>query len=71
MKQRIYINTSVVGVYFDEEFKEDTHALFKRLENGEVMFIVSDLINFELTYAPLQVKELLNKYSPEKFEIVT
>ena len=23
MKQRIYIDTSVIGGYFDEEFKED------------------------------------------------
>jgi hypothetical protein len=33
MKQRIYIDTSVVGGYFDEEFKEATKALFKRLED--------------------------------------
>ena len=33
MKQRIYIDTSVIGGYFDEEFKEDTVELFERLEN--------------------------------------
>ena len=32
MKQRIYIDTSVVGGYFDEEFKDDTLPLFERLE---------------------------------------
>ena len=36
MKQRIYIDTSVVGGYFDEEFKEATTALFKRPENDEI-----------------------------------
>ncbi|CAN5223164.1 hypothetical protein BH11BAC6_BH11BAC6_04380 [soil metagenome] len=36
MKQRIYIDTSVVGGYFDEEFKEATIQLFLRLENGEL-----------------------------------
>jgi hypothetical protein len=30
MKQRIYIDTSVVGGFFDEEFKEDTIPLFQR-----------------------------------------
>ncbi len=35
MKQRIYIDTSVVGGYFDEEFKEDTIKLFERFENNE------------------------------------
>ena len=37
MKLRIYIDTSVVGGYFDEEFKEATIALFNRLENREVI----------------------------------
>ena len=32
MKQRIYIDTSVVGGYFDEEFNEATRMLFERLE---------------------------------------
>ena len=31
MRPRIYIDTSVVGGYFDEEFSEATQRLFKRL----------------------------------------
>lgn len=31
MKQKIYIDTSVVGGYFDEEFHEATYKLFERL----------------------------------------
>ena len=52
MKQRIYIDTSVVGGYFDEEFKEATQKLFERFENGEVKFVVSDLLDLELINAP-------------------
>ncbi len=70
MKQRIYIDTSVVGGYFDEEFKEATIALFQRLENGEIIFVVSDLLELELINAPQLVRELLYKYSAEKFERV-
>ena len=44
MRQRIYIDTSIVGGYFDEEFREATGALFERLENDEVIFVVSDLL---------------------------
>ena len=40
MRQRIYIDTSVVGGYFDEEFKEATNGLFLRLENREIIFVV-------------------------------
>lgn len=68
MKQRIYIDTSVVGGYFDEEFKEVTIALFQRLESGEIIFVVSDLLELELINAPQKVRELLYNYSADKFE---
>ena len=70
MRQRIYIDTSVVGVYFDEEFKEATIKLFERLENNEIKFIVSDLLDLELLNAPPRVKEHLLQYSADKFERV-
>ncbi|MCU0350833.1 MAG: PIN domain-containing protein [Flavobacterium sp.] len=70
MIQRIYIDTSVVGGYFDEEFKEATNLLFQRLENKEVRFVVSDLLDLELLNAPTNVKELLFRYSTDFFERV-
>ncbi len=70
MKQRVYIDTSVVGGYFDEEFKEATIKLFERLENNEIIFVVSDLLDLELINAPQQVREHLLKYSADKFQRV-
>lgn len=70
MKQRIYIDTSVVGGYFDEEFKEATHLLFERLERNEIIFIISDLLDLELLNAPANVRELLHSYSVDKFSRV-
>ena len=70
MKQRIYIDTSVVGGYFDEEFKDATIALFQRLEHGEIIFVVSDLLDLELINAPQKVRELLYNYAADKFERV-
>lgn len=70
MKQRIYIDTSVVGGYYDEEFQEATKKLFERLENNEIIFVVSDLLDLELINAPQQVMELLEKYSADKFQRV-
>jgi predicted nucleic acid-binding protein len=70
MKQRIYIDTSVVGGYFDEEFKEATIKLFERLDNDEIIFVVSDLLDLELLNSPPYVKEFLLKYSADKFERV-
>jgi predicted nucleic acid-binding protein len=70
MKQRIYIDTSVIGGYFDEEFKDATRELFKRFENNEITFVVSDLLDLELIGAPKNVRELLYKFSADKFERV-
>jgi hypothetical protein len=70
MKQKVYIDTSIVGGYFDEEFKEATFMLFERLERGEIIFVVSDLLDLELIKAPLHVKEHLLKYSADKFQRV-
>lgn len=70
MKLRIYIDTSIVGGYFDDEFKEATQLLFQRFENNEIIFVVSDLLELELIYAPVNVKKLLENYSKDKFEKV-
>jgi hypothetical protein len=67
MKQRIYIDTSVVGGYFDEEFEEATRLLFDRLDKNEIIFIISDLLDLELLNAPTNVRELLHNYSADKF----
>lgn len=58
MKQRIYIDTSLVGGYFDDEFKEATTKLFDRLDKNEIVFVVSDLLDLELLNAPQQVWRL-------------
>ena len=68
MKQRIYIDTSVVGGYFDEEFKEATIKLFERLIQDEVIFVVSDLLDLELINAPTHVRLLLHSYPADKFQ---
>jgi predicted nucleic acid-binding protein len=70
MKLRIYIDTSIVGGYFDDEFKEATQLLFERFENDEITFVVSDLLELELIYAPVHVRKLLANYSVHKFEKV-
>lgn len=69
-KDRIYIDTSIVGGVFDVEFETETNLLFKRLERGEVVFVVSDLLDVELERAPSKVKNLLYQYPDEFFERV-
>ena len=70
MKQRIYIDASVVGGYFDDEFSADTFSFFKRVTNGELTIIVSDLLEAELLRAPEFVKELLQSIPEQQIEKV-
>ena len=70
MKQRIYIDTSIVGGFFDKEFAEPTRALFERLKRKEVIFVISDLLRKELITAPNEVRSLLENYEQESFESV-
>ena len=44
MKQRVYIDTSVIGGYFDVEFLADTIPFFERVKNEELIVVVSDLL---------------------------
>ena len=67
---RIYIDTSVVGGFFDKEFEKETKALFKRLENKEVIFVVSDVLFDELEKASSNVKYLLDNYDENFLERV-
>lgn len=68
MKQRIYIDTSVVGGYFDDEFSVDTIPFFERVKNGEIIIIVSDLLEAELLRAPAFIKELLLSIPSQQIE---
>ena len=71
MKQRIYIDTSIVGGFFDKEFSEPTKALFERLKRKEIIFVVSDLLRNELLQAPDNVRSLLENYEKDCFEVIS
>ena len=68
MKQRIYLDTSVVGGYFDDEFSADTISFFDRVRNGEIIVILSDILEAELLRAPEFVKDLLTTIPKEQIE---
>jgi predicted nucleic acid-binding protein len=70
MVAKVYIDTSIVGGYFDDEFSSDTQALFRRLENKEIIFIISSVLQQELQKAPNNVRELLDKYNTDCFEYI-
>jgi len=69
-RQRIYIDTSIVGGFFDVEFEKETKMLFQRLENKEIIFVTSDLLFEELEKAPQKVRYLLDNYDKNSLEKV-
>jgi len=57
--QKVYIDTSVLGWYFDAEFEIPTRKLFDEVKRGEYKIVVSNITEGELLSAPEHVKSLL------------
>lgn len=53
---RVYIDTSVIGGCFDEEFQEWSNKLFEEFINKKKKAIISDIVFEELSDAPLFVR---------------
>jgi predicted nucleic acid-binding protein len=70
VKQRIYIDTSVFGGHFDEEFAEHTIPLFDRLYNGEFILLFSSVTQEELENAPDKVRQFVRGIKAEYTEFI-
>ncbi|GHT02888.1 hypothetical protein AGMMS49525_07070 [Bacteroidia bacterium] len=70
MKQRIYIDTSVIGGYFDVEFESASKQLFERIENKEFDVYFSEINETELLNAPQRVKEIKNLIPADCFHFI-
>jgi hypothetical protein len=55
-KPRIYIDTSVIGGCFDDEFSAWSNGLMKDFEGGTFMPILSDVVAAEVQDAPEAVR---------------
>lgn len=60
-KQRLYIDTSVFGGYYDNEFSEFTIPLFDRVNNNEFVLLFSTVTQDELENAPERVRGLVKR----------
>ncbi len=69
-KQRIYLDTSVFGGYYDDEFEEFTKPLFERINNGEFTIIFSTMLETELEFAPEKVRKIVRSIESEDTEFV-
>jgi predicted nucleic acid-binding protein len=60
VKPRIYVDTSVFGGYFDEEFAAFTRPFFDRVAAGDFTVVYSTVTLEELTQAPPKVRSLVS-----------
>jgi predicted nucleic acid-binding protein len=61
--QRIYLDTSVIGGYYDTEFEEDTRILFEKIKLGQFHVVLSDITEGELQEAPEMIRNLFIELS--------
>lgn len=70
MKQRIYIDTSVIGGYYDDEFEAHTKKLFERIINLDFEIYFSEVNETELILAPQEVKDVKELIPQECFRFL-
>lgn len=58
MRQRLYIDTSVIGGYYDDEFEEHTKLLFERIRHKDFDIYFSEVNETELMLAPQEVQDV-------------
>lgn len=70
MKFKIYIDTSVIGGCFDDEFGEYSKLLFKDFILGKKIAVVSNITLKELKQAPENVRNKLEEIPKGNLEYV-
>jgi hypothetical protein len=63
---RVYIDTSVLGGVFDDEFKQPTSVFFEQARAGGFSIVVSALLEEEIADAPEEVRDFydgITKYA--------
>jgi len=58
--KRVYVDTSVVGGMFDVEFEQLTKPFWNAVQSGEIVVIISDLLESEVKKAPNNVRDFFD-----------
>ena len=67
---RIYIDTSVIGGYYDTEFAEWSKKLIGEFREGDKVAVISDITLDELEEAPAKVRDIIETIPGENLEIL-
>jgi len=69
-KLRLYIDTSVIGGCFDDEFKEFSVPLLNKIKKGEFTVIISEITQIELKRSPKHVQNVIAEIPKKNIEFV-
>ena len=69
-RQRIYLDTSVIGGYYDIEFETETKQLFKRITDKEFDVYFSEVNDTELINAPQYIKDVKSLIPSDCFHYI-
>jgi predicted nucleic acid-binding protein len=64
MSYRIYLDTSVFGGVFDEEFRRPSRMLFDQIQSGLYTLVTSAVVQQEMIGAPKEVTTLFDEMIP-------
>jgi len=69
-KLHVYLDTSVIGGCFDDEFSEYSMRLIEQINNGKYFAIISELTIEELIGAPDNIKSIIMNIPEQHMTIV-
>ncbi len=66
----MYIDTSVFGGYFDEEFEKETKPFFEKIFKDKIKVIISEVLELEIYRAPDFIQDFYESLPDELIEKV-
>ena len=71
MKLKVYTDTSVIGGYYDEEFRDGSIQLINDFREGNKILVLSDITLREIEIAPAKVKQILKSIPIDNVEYLS
>ena len=70
MNQKIYLDTSVIGGYYDDEIEIETKKIFSKINSGTLQIVYSELTLKEIYRGPKRIIELFEQIDSKNKAVV-
>ena len=67
--KRVYVDTSVIGGMFDIAFEKRTKPFWSAVKRGEIVIIISDVVDGEVELAPKKVRDFYDSLPKDRIEL--